>query len=183
MAVSATAFAISVAATVVALVAVSAPAAVVIGGTLYKTATIATAAISLAKAARDVGVLAGAAAVYAESTSQQQRTYSVYFLGDERGVIQYVGRVLDSRFDQRMSYHKLTRKLTLVKRISNLSYIQARGLEEIGMIQCHTLNPENPINNQIHGISENNPLGETYINSAVEYIGNRLENLFLDFLS
>jgi hypothetical protein len=79
-----------------------------------------------------------------------------------------------------MAYHYATRGLTPAHRISGLSYIEARGLEEIGMIECHTINPSNPINNQIHGIGENNPNGETYMRAATNYLFNRAENWMLN---
>ena len=86
-----------------------------------------------------------------EATSQADdtkgRTYTVYFLEDQFGIIRYVGRVTDKRFDQRMSYHKRTRGLVLAFAARGLTRDEARGLEEIGMIQCHTINTLNSLNN------------------------------------
>ena len=111
------------------------------------------------------------------------RTYSVYFLQDQNGIIQYVGRVADSGYVARMSYHFATRGLTPAKRVSGLSYFEARGLEEIGMIECHTINPSNPKNNQIHGIGINNINGGAYMAAATSYLFNRAENWLLELIS
>ena len=107
-------------------------------------------------------------------------TYSVYFLKDEAGVIQYVGRVTDHGYDQRMQYHRATRGLIPAHRISGLSYLEARGLEEIGMIECHTINPDNMRNNQIHGISGTNPRGGLYLEAAINYLLNHAEDQILN---
>ena len=40
-----------------------------------------------------------------------------------------------------MNYHNVTKGLIPAYKVSGLSYNEARGLEEIGMIECHTLNP------------------------------------------
>ena len=64
-----------------------------------------------------------------------------------------------------------------------MTYDQVRGLEEIAMIQCHTVNNRNPLNNQIHGIGERNKCGERYMNAAIEYLLNRAEDNLLDILS
>ena len=106
----------------------------------------------------------------------------MYFLADAYGNIRYVGRVTDRGFRDRMTYHRITRGLRLAKRVSDLTYAEARGLEEIGMIECHTLNPTNPQNNQIHGISAKNPRGDMYIQAASDYLLNRAENSLLNLL-
>ena len=103
-------------------------------------------------------------------------------MADSKGKIQYVGRVTDEGYEARMTYHERTRGLTPVKRVRGLSYAEARGLEEIGMIECHTLNPSNPVNNQIHGISIRNKKGGTYMEAAIDYLLNRAENSLLNIL-
>ena len=95
---------------------------------------------------------------------------------DQNETIQYVGRVTDSGYNARMAYHYNPRGLTPAQRISGLNYAEARGLEEIGMIECHTLNALNPINNQIHGISSKNKNGGAYMQAACDYLFNRAEN-------
>jgi len=119
--------------------------------------------------------------IYVNSEKTNSESYSVYFLKDDEGTIRYVGRVKDSGYRARMIYHYNTRGLVPDKRICGLTYNEARGLEEIGMIECHTLNKLKPIYNQIHGISLKNKRGETYIKAACDYLFNRAENRVLNF--
>jgi len=113
----------------------------------------------------------------------EKDTYSVYFLKDDNGVIQYVGRVTDRGYKARLNYHKNTRGLKEGYRIAGLNKIQARGLEEIGMILCHTLKPGKDVNNQIHGISARNPNGKTYLNAGWGYLSNHIENWMLNYFN
>lgn len=116
------------------------------------------------------------------NSKKSGRTYSVYFLKDENDTIQYVGRVTDEGYKARMKYHQKTRGLVPAYRVSGLSLAEARGLEEIGMITCHTLNSSNPINNQIHGISPLNKSRERYMVAASNYMANKAENELLNIL-
>ena len=122
-----------------------------------------------------------------EATSQADdtkgRTYAVYFLEDQFGIIRYVGRVTDDGFRQRMIYHRNTRGLEEFYSARGLTRDEARGLEEIGMIQCHTINTLNSLNNQIHGIAWSNARGETYLQAAYAYLDNRAEQALLNLLS
>ena len=175
------ALAVAAVAAVVVACAVAAPAVVAIGGSLVTTASIAATATAVGTQAVSVAACtAVASAVSKKAEEASTQSYSVYFLEDENGVIQYVGRVKDSGYRDRMAYHKATRGLTPQKRISGLSYAEARGLEEIGMIECHTLNPSNPKNNQIHGIGANNRNGGYYLDAACDYLLNRAENSILN---
>ena len=168
-------------ATVVAIAAVAAPALITIGGATVSSATITTVATTVGTQALGVATVLEVAAAVSENEEQKQtKSYSVYFLEDQNGTIQYVGRVTDEGYSSRMAYHYATRNLTPAQRISGLSYNEARGLEELGMIQCHTLNAKNPINNQIHGISIRNRKGEIYMNAACNYLFNRAENWVLN---
>ena len=122
-----------------------------------------------------------------EATSQADdtkgRTYAVYFWEDQFGIIRYVGRVTDDGFRQRMNYHRNTRGLEEVYSVHGLTKDVAHGLEEIGMIQCHTINSLNSLNNQIHGIAWSNARGETYLQAAYAYLDNRAEQALLNLLS
>ena len=176
--VAAAAIAVATVAAVIAVCTVAAPVA--IGGTVVTTTvamSVGTHAVSVA------GCAAVAALVSLKIEEQSTKTYSVYFLEDSNGVIQYVGRVTDSGYRDRMKYHAATRQLTPKYRVSGLSYAEARGLEEIGMIQCHTLNASNPRNNQIHGISAKNKNGENYMIAAYNYLFNRAEDTLLNLIS
>ena len=67
---------------------------------------------------------------------------------------------------------------------SGLTKIEARGLEQIMMLHCHTLNTANDISNQINGISPNNKRLEIYMKAArgiARYIDNQISNEFLDW--
>ena len=86
----------------------------------------------------------------------------------------------DKGYKARMAHHQATRNLTPAHRTSGLSYNEARGLEEIGMMICHTLNASNPVNNQIHGIGPNNKKGAMYMQAAMNYLSNRGENWLLN---
>jgi hypothetical protein len=66
--------------------------------------------------------------------------------------------------------------------VSGVSYNEARGLEEIGMIECHTLNPGRIGYNQIHGISPMNVNGVRYMESAMSYLENKAEQFLLNLL-
>ena len=160
------------------------PVVATVAGTAISGATVAAAATTVAVSAAEVAACAAAASIVSNSVEKRySQSYSVYFLADSDGNIQYVGRVTDKGYNARMAYHKRTRGLEPAYRISGLNYYEARGLEEIGMIECHTLNDSNPINNQIHGIGENNPLGATYMDAAVNYLVNRAEDSILNLLS
>ena len=175
---------IAVAAMAVVAVASIAPALVAVGGTMVSAATVAAAATTVAVEAATVSIASAAAAVVSNQIEKiNSQTYSVYFLEDENGTIQYVGRVKDSGYRARMAHHYSTRHLTPNSRISGLDYATARGLEEIGMIQCHTLNPGNPKNNQIHGISSQNKKGGLYMEAAGNYLSNKAENWVLNLLA
>ena len=108
--------------------------------------------------------------------------YTVYFLADENEDIQYVGRVKTDNYGSRMAYHEATRNLYPAYSVSNLSYYEARGLEEIGMIECHTINRSNSRNNQIHGISSTNKKGGLYMDAAINYLLNKAEDMLLNTL-
>ena len=112
-----------------------------------------------------------------------ERTYSVYLLKDEKGIVRYVGRVTDDGFKQRIAYHERTKGLTLYYEVHGLDWPTARGLEEIAMIECHTINPSNPVSNQIHGVGINNSNGEIYFNGVMDYLQNRAEEDLLNLIS
>lgn len=182
-AVAVTAIAVAAVAITVATCGAAAPALAVAGGGIIggMSAGAVAAATSLAVNATIVAVASGtAAAISKNEEKKREKSYSVYFLEDERGTIQYVGRVTDQGYAARMNHHYSTRRLTPAKRIPGLSYKEARGLEEMGMITCHTLNAMNPINNQIHGISSRNKNGEIYMEAACNYLFNRAEDWVLN---
>ena len=168
------------AASLVATCGASAPLLAALGGTISASTVVATAS-SVATTAAIVGASTATAAVVNKQIEEvQTQTYSVYFLEDANGTIRYVGRVKDEGYRTRMAHHKATRNLTPAHRISGLRYSEARGLEEIGIMTCHTLNATNPVNNQIHGIGANNKNGSRYMQAAMDYLLNRRENWLLN---
>ena len=183
-AVAVTAIAVVALATVTLAVAAIAPAAIAVGGSVISSAAVAAAASTIGTNALVVAAGSTAAAIASSQIEKKHsQSYSVYFLEDSSGRIQYVGRVTDRGYNARMAHHYATRGLTPAYRIPNLSYAEARGLEEIGMIECHTLNVTNPKNNQIHGISTRNKNGERYMKAACNYLSNRAENWVLNLLA
>lgn len=98
---------------------------------------------------------------------------TVYVL-KEREQIQYVGRTTNP--EARKIAHQSNpskRNLTFTIIQNNLSYFQARGLEQILITQYKTLNRGNPMNNQINGISWDNPNPNfnLYISAAQTLLG------------
>lgn len=91
---------------------------------------------------------------------------SVYTLNDINGV-QYVGRT--TQIQQTINRHNSNPArtgLSLNVVGSNLSRTQARGLEQMLIMQCRTLNKNNPKNNQINGVSPYNPNYSVYWDAA-----------------
>ena len=84
-----------------------------------------------------------------------------------------MGRVLQENFSDRMSYHS-SRGRDLVYYIDGLNYLTCRALEQGGMMYYHTINRDNPINNQIRGISPRNPKRHIYFDSILALIDNGL---------
>ena len=98
--------------------------------------------------------------------------YFVYVLVDKDKNIQYVGRTKNP--SARKSAHKLNparKKLKFEIVASNLTYCQARGIEQTLMLYCHTLNKSDARNNQINGISLSNDSVDFYIKAAETAFG------------
>ncbi len=111
--------------------------------------------------------------------------YYVYVLIDSEKNVQYVGRTKNLRAREIAHQHNPDRaELTLNKVASNLSYGQARGLEQTLMLYYHTINPSDPKNNQINGISPQNGNKGNYIGAAEGvsgYIWNQISNEVLNW--
>ena len=109
--------------------------------------------------------------------------YYVYVLVDQNKDIQYVGRTTDPV--ARRNAHSLNpfrAHLTFEIIGNNLNYLQVRGLEQLLMLYCHTINKGDAQNNQINGISLSNPRLNTYLNAAKSVLGfswNQLSNEYL----
>jgi RHS repeat-associated protein len=105
----------------------------------------------------------------------EKRNQTVYVLVDRRGgadKVEYVGRTTNVSSRETQHRTNITRahlKLEVVH--DNLTYAEARGLEEVLIIAYKTLNKLNPTNNQIHGIRWDNPNYEFYIRAAEHLMG------------
>ncbi len=89
----------------------------------------------------------------------------VYTLNDKiTGKVMYVGRT--TNLDLREKQHLVSGRSNLVmdkgKNIC-LTYEEARGLEQRLIVYYNTLNKNNPLNNQINGISKYNPRLNNYL--------------------
>ena len=112
---------------------------------------------------------------------RQQRNYSVYSLNDSNGKPEYVGRTKDPIARKKAHRQDPNRKdLEFNIIVSDLNYSEARGLEQLGILACHTLNINDKKNNQINGISLKNPKGDQYIEATLGYIENQISNELLN---
>ena len=118
------------------------------------------------------------------------RIYTVYFFTNAPTTVNdfstykpiyYVGRVKTQNYQKRMTYHKNTKHLYPAYRFSELTYEEARELEEFGMIACSTIQKlkTNP-GNRIHGISESNSKGFLYSYDAYNWLLNHIEDALLN---
>ena len=107
--------------------------------------------------------------------------YTVYKLIDSNRQVQYIGRT--KNLTARKAAHKLNlyrSGLVLVPVKSNLTYAEARGLEQALIVQYKTLNTANKMNNQINGISPRNPNLRYYLKAAFEVAGDIISNELLN---
>lgn len=137
---------------------VVAVAAVVGGGTMLVATSTTTAALGVAATAGKIAFVAAGAAVYeaAEKTYDNlPKNHTVYGLQDpSTGRIEYVGRTTDPA--KRASAHKSNaarQHLEMVPLATGLNAIETRGVEQIQMLEHHTINTANKMNNKINGIS------------------------------
>ena len=110
-----------------------------------------------------------------------EKIYTVYKLIDLDGTVQYVGRT--KNLTAREIAHKLNpyrSNLILVPVKPNLTYAEARGLEQALIVQYKTLNTANKMNNQINGISPRNPNLRYYLKAAFEVAGDIISNELLN---
>lgn len=153
----------------------------IVANTTNATALRTTESVTISESSATSAESTAAATIVAERIAKKlSKTYTVYFLKNCTGEICYVGRVADERFYSRMKYHENTKGLTPAHCVQGLNYYEARGLEEIGMIECHTLRPGEFRYNQIHGISTRNSNGEKYMFDALSYLENKAEQELLN---
>ena len=141
-------------------------------------------ACKTAVSAVNTAVSAGRSAVSAVSdalTKQKaKRNNTVYRLVDADGQVQYVGRT--TNVEARKAAHQRNPNRSSLKFeiiAPGLSYYEARGLEQIAMIEYHTINAKNRMNNQINGISPSNKLLVIYMEAGrgvAAYLENQISN-------
>lgn len=144
-------------------------------GALAGALLLGTAAIIAARAAsKALSIAASAARSKAQAktkakskTSQPKNSnppkssgHYVYVLRDKQTEkVEYVGRTINlDATEYRHKANPYRENLRLDKIAENVSYEAARGLEQMWILDCGTLkrDPENPINNQINGVSPSN---------------------------
>ncbi len=183
--------AVAVAAVVVAAVAVTvatcgaaAPAMAAVGGGVVGGISAGLATTVAAGAMALAGVSAAAALTVATVEKSNERknrkNNTVYRLVDSCRQTQYVGRT--TNVDARKNAHKQNpdrANLQFEVIASDLNYYEARGLEQLAMLECHTINTANRMNNQINGISPSNKSLGIYMEAGrgvAGYLGNQISN-------
>ena len=115
-----------------------------------------------------------------------EKNYMVYKLVDEDNKVKYVGRTKNE--ERRKIAHandpfRSELKFEPVER--NLTYEEARGMEQILILEYNTINTLNRMNNQINGISPRNKRWMIYIEvgkGVLGYMGNRISDDVLDII-
>ena len=153
----------------------------IIGGMSSGAATIAAGALFVAGASATASVASKTVEKKADRNSKRNNT--VYKLVDKNDEVQYVGRTTNVTARADAHKHNPFRKDLRMEIIAqDLSYNEARGLEQIAMLQCHTINTANRMNNQINGISPFNKSLGIYMaagRGVAEYLGNQISNEIL----
>ena len=115
----------------------------------------------------------------------EERIYSVYALVDPKNnnKVEYIGRT--KNLETREAAHKAsaTRGHLEMKVIEKecLTKNEARALEQYYMLQHHTLNAQEKVNNQINGVSPRNKKIDVYIEAARNYLANNVNNEYLNW--
>ena len=123
------------------------------------------------------------------------RDYTVYTLVDDEGDVQYVGRTTDPVARESAHKNSFRESLTFTPVASGLTYFEARGLEQIGMLYHHTIgvvkttaydksSVSSELGNRIFGISPINKKLELYMEAGrgvAHYIDNQISNEILNW--
>jgi len=106
-----------------------------------------------------------------EEQKPKEKKYSVYSLYDPKTTeVVYVGRT--DNIDRRLLEHAknpFRNQLQLQDRLENMSYEEARGVEQVLILKYKTLNRGNKTYNQINGINPRNPRYGMYWDAAMNY--------------
>lgn len=144
-------------------------------------AVVATVVAVAAAVVVTVGAAAATAkAVEVVSDKLTRREHTVYKLTDESKTTKYVGRTKNPGARERAhnSDGSKTAGLDFTSIASNLTYFEARGLEQIAMLEYNTKSYLNSVN----GISPNNPRRDIYMEAGRQfsnYVGNKISNEIL----
>ena len=153
----------------------------IIGGMSSGAATIAAGALFVAGAS--TAAAAASSAVEKKANRDSTRNNTVYKLVDKDDEVQYVGRTTCvSAREQAHKRNPYRRDLKMEIIAQDLSYNEARGLEQIAMLKYHTINTAKRMNNQINGISPFNKSLEIYMTAGrgvAGYISNQISNEIL----
>ena len=168
--------AVAVTAVVVATVGAASPILLAGGGIIAG----GSGASAIAATALTAGGVAATGAVISRSIeNKMQPDHTVYKLSDSKGNTQYVGRTKNP-VARRNAHANEPEKvgLNFETIASGLNYYEARGLEQIAMLEYNTRNALNRIN----GISPKNRNIGTYMSAGrdvAHYIGNQISNEIL----
>jgi len=144
--------------------------------------------LTIALATGTTVVVSKCIAEEAQKLNQQfNKDYYVYALIDENKTVQYVGRTCNVVARKQAHRHSPYRKhLTMVVLNDKpLTYVEARGLEQKAMLECHTLNTANKMNNQINGVYRNNRYHGIFMTAgqgALFYLENQISNNVLNIM-
>ena len=188
----ATAIVATTVAVVAAVIATAGGAAVVATGVGLVGVTATGAVASTVATVASAVALVSATAVFADVVSDKidsARTnndnYTVYQLRDTATAeIVYVGRTKNPEARERAHSSRYP-NAAFETVASNLSYNEARGLEQIGMLQYNTLSFKNKTGlNRINGISPKNPKIDIYMAAGAQlahYFYNQVSNEVLNW--
>ncbi|MNS66799.1 tRNA nuclease WapA precursor [compost metagenome] len=146
---------------------------------------LSTVLMGVAIVATGVAITSGVGAVVSKTVEKSSnrvndKSHTVYKLIDDTGKTVYVGRTVnpEARAGAHNALGSKTAGLTFIPIASGLTYSQARGVEQIAMLEYNTKNCLNSIN----GISPNNPRRDIYMAAGrqfANYIGNQISNEIL----
>ena len=122
-----------------------------------------------------------------EIDEKHGKSYTVYSLSNpETGHVEYVGRTNDlpRRLNEHNAPGSKTSGFELYSAVDNLTYSQARGLEQLGILTYNTLNASRGGfgANSILGISPNNKNYTAYLTAAWDYVYNQATNEFYNLM-
>ena len=104
-----------------------------------------------------------------DNKKNDNKTHAVYVLVKDHNLglnkknVVYVGRTNSIKRRSQEHNRSLRKGLTMVVIKDNLTFPEARGLEQVTIMTYNTLKKEDKRYNQINGIAEKNPNYNTYI--------------------